>query len=144
MATEVKLNSTTSRCTNWAQIEWNVNRGMVFYALSHKLKGQRMWVLSHVGYDFSNAWTDDFYRMLDAAQNWREMRYMEGGAKDELEDIGYIIAHAGNPIIAVRRNGEILVNEKARAGGHQGAKALARLEPLLRSALTARPNLFNN
>jgi hypothetical protein len=140
---DTKLNSNSSRCTNWSQVIWNAERGMTFYSLPLRLKGTRVWVLSGMR-DFSSAHTDDFYRLLSEAQESREQRYLkEHGTKDEPADIGYIIGYRGNPILAVRRNGEILVNERAKSGEPAGARAIARLLPALQSALTARPNLFS-
>lgn len=140
------LHSNVHRCTNWAQVLWNVKGGFYFYSNSLKLKGERLWVLSSPrAYLYGHL--DDFAHMVIAAQDARKARYLHemggDGTKDAPGDIAYLVIRKGNALIAVRRNGEILVNERARTGDPYYSKAIARLEPVLKAAVTARPGLFS-
>jgi len=140
----VKLNATIHRCTNWAQVEYVAGLGLHFYSLPLKLKGERLWVLSSPR-DYLYGHLDDFANMIIASQDERKRRYLEDhGPKDMPEDIAMMVARNGNAILAIRRNGEILVNERAKSGEPGYARAIARLLPAYQSALVARPNLFNN
>lgn len=137
------LNSNAHRCTNWNQVLWNISRGFYFYSLSLRLRGERLWVLSDVR-QYLHGHLDEFAHMVIAAQDERKARYLEShGSKDEPNDIAYLVMRKGNALIAIRRNGEILVNERAKSGDPYYAKAIERLEPVFRETVRRRPDLYS-
>ena len=128
--------------TTWAQVEEVASKGMHFDARPLKLKGEIMWVLSSAaGYVYGER--DDFTNMLIAATDRRKARYMHemggDGSRSSMDDITYVVYRKGRPIVAARRDGQILSNDAAASEDPHTAKAIARLVPVFERLRMTNP-----
>lgn len=139
------LNSNVHRCDTWAQVEKNAAYGRSFYSVPLKVTGENLWVLSDPSKTMYG-WRDEFANMILDSVRAREARYMHDmggdGTKESWDDITFVIIRRGNAIMAIRRNGEILVNERARTGEKYYADAVRRLEPIYRDLFKRMPNHY--